>query len=322
MRCDVIMNEQNKQMLPIIVGPTACGKTAVSIEVAKQLQAEIISADSVQIYEKIDIGSAKPTEDEMQGIRHHMIGVVPLTCTDFSAANYQTQADQIIVDIGQKEKKALVVGGTGFYVRTLTDVLDFAKTNKDENFRAAWRKREEEEPGSTYRALQAVDPIRAEQLHYNDENRIIRALEVYHLTGKPMSEQKQDQTREEGKYSVAMVGLTMPREQLYERINKRVELMFQQGLIEEVENILLEGYQTDLPALQSIGYKETIAYLKGEITKQEAMEQIQLATRHYAKRQWTWFRRDERVFWIDVSLYSKQELTNKIVNYYEEQYFQ
>lgn len=307
----------NKQIpLSILVGPTACGKTATSIEIAKQLQAEIVSADSVQIYEKIDIGSAKPSKKELEMVPHHLIDVVPLDYPDFSAANYQTLASVSIDEIEAKQKQTLLVGGTGFYVRSLTDSLDFSSTNRDDGFRLQWQKREEEEPCCAYIELQRIDPVRAEQLHPNDKNRVIRALEVYHLTGQRMSEQKQG--NQDSNYRCAMAGLTMPRVLLYDRVDQRVIQMFDQGLVEEVEMILAEGYDPQLPALQSIGYKETIDYLQGKCSRQEAIEQIQLATRHYAKRQWTWFRRDKRIRWFDITQYAQEELIYCIINYYQE----
>lgn len=310
----------NKQMpLAILVGPTACGKTATSIEVAKRLNAEIVSADSVQIYEKIDIGSAKPSKEELAAIPHHLIGVIPLDYLDFSAANYQTLANDMVTEIANQKKQTLVVGGTGFYIRSLTDNLDFSETNRDDAFRLYWQMREEEAAGSAYLELQKIDSVRAQQLHPNDKNRVIRALEVYHLTGRPMSEQKQDSI--ESNDHCAMVGLTMPRELLYSRIDARVIQMFDQGLVEEVEGILAEGYDPTVPALQSIGYKETIDYLNGKCSKQEAVEQIQLATRHYAKRQWTWFRRDKRICWFDVTEYSPERLVDSMIDYYQEKLY-
>ena len=300
--------------MAFLVGPTACGKTDTAIRLALRLNADIVSADSVQIYEKLDIGSAKPTLAQRAQVRHHLIDILPLTCTDFSVSAYQQIAETTIDRLHEQSRCALVTGGTGFYIRSLTDAMHFSYVSKDQAFRDAWEEREKAEAGCAHRALGEMDPASAEKLHPNDVQRVIRALEVYHMTGTPMSRHRME-GRIEGKYRVAMVGLTMPRDLLYERVNLRVDMMMKEGLVDEVEEILKEGFPSDLPALQTIGYKETVAALQGEYTMQEAVERIKLATRHYAKRQWTWFRRDERVQWFDVTMYANQEaLIEAILN--------
>ena len=296
-----------KETVVFLVGPTACGKTDMAIQIAQHMDAEIVSADSVQIYEKLDIGSAKPTKKQLTQVRHHMIDILPLTCADFSASAYQQRAEQTIDHLHTRNKRALVTGGTGFYIQSLTDAMHFSFVGKDQAFRDTWQEREESDAGCAHRALAEIDSAAAAKLHPNDVQRVIRALEVEHITGVPMSRHQQHTRRQAGKYHMIMAGLTMPRAQLYERINLRVDHMMAEGWVEEVKAILAEGYSPALPALRTIGYKEIIAALRGEYTMEEAAERIKLATRHYAKRQWTWFRRDERIRWFDVTDYLNQE---------------
>lgn len=306
-----------KQPLPILVGPTASGKTALSILIAEKMGSPIISADSVQVYEHVNIGSAKPTEEERKGIHHDMIDVIPLDEDDFSASQYREMAAQCIDHWHVQGKVPLVVGGTGFYIRSLTDDMNFGMVSKDDSFRAIWEQKEKEDPQCAYRELVRIDPVSANRLHPNDRGRVIRALEVYHLTGQPMSEYRQE--RKQGPYQTPMAGLTMPREQLYERIEQRVDIMFAQGLIEEMESVLSRGYDSNLPALQTIGYKEVGQYLQGKMTEEEAKEAIKLATRHYAKRQGTWFRREQQIRWFDYSHYGTlEEMAEEIIRFYQD----
>lgn len=296
------------QKLAVITGPTACGKTALSIAVAQKTNAEIISADSVQIYRYLNIGSAKPTEEEKQGVVHHLLDCVELDCP-FSVADFQVHAKGAIEDIAARGKLPLVVGGTGLYINALTTALDFTEASVDEQFRREWNDRESASPGSAHAALAQIDPITANRLHPNDKKRVIRALEVHHLTGKPLSTQTAQFRRESAPYDLRMIGISWPREVLYARINQRVDIMIQDGLIEEVDRILKMGYDRSLPSLQGLGYKEIAAYLFGECTLSDAIDKIKQGSRRFAKRQMTWFRRDERIHWLDASKMDFDDMT-------------
>lgn len=302
-----------KGSIAVIVGPTACGKTDLSIRVAKALHAEIVSADSVQVYERLDIGSAKPTIAEMQGVPHHMIGEVPLTATDFSVAQYQKMAFEHIDDILVRGKLPLVVGGTGLYIHALTYPMDFTQAVADPLYRQERTRIEQENPGANYLQLQRIDPKTAERLHPNDQTRIVRALEIRHSTQKTLSEYSSDFKNQQPPYESALLGLTMEREKLYGRIDQRVEKMMAAGLLEEVRAIVEDGYDVDAPSLKGLGYKELIRHLAGDFSLDEAVEIIKRDTRRYAKRQWTWFRRDPRITWFNVDEYSSAELAEKLI---------
>ncbi|SHE40468.1 tRNA dimethylallyltransferase [Desulforamulus putei DSM 12395] len=289
--------------LVVIVGPTASGKTDVAIELAKMVKGEVISADSMLVYRGMDIGTAKPTPAEMQGIPHHLIDIVDPD-EEFSVAMFQTAAEKLIVEITDRGNLPLLVGGTGLYVRSVIDHYDFTPAPRDQKLRerlkqqAATLGNEE-----MHRRLAAVDPASAARLHPNDIRRVIRALEVYYQTGKPISEYQYTQTNTAPKYRLKMFGLTMDRQLLYRRIEQRVDLMLQRGLVEEVRQ-LMQRYDTWGTALQGLGYKEIIAYLKGECTLAEAVEILKRNTRRFAKRQLTWFRADKRIHWLNMQDYS------------------
>ncbi|WP_333870448.1 tRNA (adenosine(37)-N6)-dimethylallyltransferase MiaA [Desulforamulus putei] len=289
--------------LVVIVGPTASGKTDVAIELAKMVKGEVISADSMLVYRGMDIGTAKPTPTEMQGIPHHLIDIVDPD-EEFSVAMFQTAAEKLIVEITDRGNLPLLVGGTGLYVRSVIDHYDFTPAPRDKKLRerlkqqAATLGNEE-----MHRRLAAVDPASAARLHPNDIRRVIRALEVYYQTGKPISEYQYTQTNTAPKYRLKMFGLTMDRQLLYRRIEQRVDLMLQRGLVEEVRQ-LMQRYDTWGTALQGLGYKEIIAYLKGECTLAEAVEILKRNTRRFAKRQLTWFRADKRIHWLNMQDYS------------------
>lgn len=294
-----------------IVGPTACGKTAVSIEVAHMLDAEIVSADSIQIYRGLDVGSAKPDVAERRGIVHHMLDVLPPSSDGFSVAAYQRMAFACIDDILSRGKRPLIVGGTGLYIAALTRAMDFTAAAADDAYRAKWVEAEAREPGSAHRALTEIDPESAARLHPNDARRIIRALEIQHCTGMSIGAYAAADRARQPRYNSVIAGLTMPRETLYQRIECRAAQMRAQGLVAEVEGLLAQGCDPDSTSMQGLGYKEIVAALRttqpdtSERTQaiDEAFAQIALGTRRYAKRQWTWFRRDERIHWFDVSAY-------------------
>lgn len=294
------------EKIAIILGSTASGKTASSIEVAKRLNAEIISADSIQVYKGMDIGSAKPTVEEQQGIVHHMLDVVDANCCDFSVARYFELASECIYDIASRSKLPLIVGGTGLYVNSLTYPLNFACAPSDPLIRQQIAQEEDGHPGYAMRELAKVDPDSAQRLHPNDKKRIIRALEVYRSTGRTLTSYGDDFKNDENRtppFDAVMLGITMPRERLYSRINERVDVMMQCGLLDEVRSLLDAGCTPDRVSMQGLGYKQLAAHILGKCTLDEAIEQIKLETRHFAKRQMTWFRRDKRIHWLDVTEY-------------------
>ena len=281
-----------------LLGPTAVGKTEIAIQLAQCLNAEIISVDSRQIYRQMDIGTAKPTPEEKQAARHHLIDCVDIS-QPFSVAGYQSFADTAIADIQNRGNRVLLVGGAGLYFRAIVDGL-FEGPGAD----PALRKRLEGEVAqfgvdALHDRLRVCDPESADRIHPNNIIRVIRALEVYELTGTPMSQLQQQWHPEKQRYPFIAFGLTMPRALLYRRIEQRVDVMLANGLIAEVEALLAAGYGRDTIALRSFGYKELIAYLDGDCTYLEAISQLQQNTRRFAKRQLTWFRKDTRIEWLD-----------------------
>ncbi|MXV77179.1 tRNA (adenosine(37)-N6)-dimethylallyltransferase MiaA [Candidatus Poribacteria bacterium] len=301
-----------KSKLICLLGPTAVGKTEISIQLAQRLNAEIVSVDSRQIYRQVDIGTAKPTPEEQQAAPHYLIDCVDIT-QPFSVADYQALADEAIVEIQDRGKQVLLVGGAGLYFRSIVDGL-FEGPAADPSFRKRLEQEALQQGADTlHNRLRACDPESAERIHPNNLTRVIRALEVYELTGTPMSEHQQQWKHGNQRYPFIAFGLTMPREILYRRIEQRVDIMLANGLIAEVESLLAEGYSRDTFALQSFGYKELIAYLDGQCTYIEAIEQLKQNTRRFAKRQLTWFRKDKRIRWID------RESTPDVVGYIMEE---
>lgn len=288
-----------KPKVIVIVGPTASGKTALSIELAKKIDGEIISCDSMQIYKDMNIGSAKPTIEEMQGIKHYMIDIAEPT-ERFSVAEYKKRSEEAIEEILQKGKVPIIVGGTGLYANSLIYNIEYNEIMLDEEYRKNLMKISETEAGlaTLYEKARSIDPVAMEKISSNDKKRIIRVLEIKHSTGKNKTELELESRKNEVKYEYKVFAINMPREILYDRINKRVDIMIENGLIDEVENII-EKYKEFPTAMQAIGYKEIVMYLKGELTKQEAIEKIKQESRRYAKRQITWFKKIENIKWID-----------------------
>lgn len=288
-----------KPKVIVIVGPTASGKTALSIELAKKIDGEIISCDSMQIYKDMNIGSAKPTIEEMQGIKHYMIDIAEPT-ERFSVAEYKKRSEEAIEKILQKGKVPIIVGGTGLYANSLIYNIEYNEIMLDEEYRKNLMKIAETEAGlaTLYEKARSIDPVAMEKISSNDKKRIIRVLEIKHSTGKNKTELELESRKNEVKYEYKVFAINMPREILYDRINKRVDIMIENGLIDEVENII-EKYKEFPTAMQAIGYKEIVMYLKGELTKQEAIEKIKQESRRYAKRQITWFKKIENIKWID-----------------------
>ena len=292
-----------RQRVVCIVGPTACHKTELSIELAKRTRGEIVSADSVQVYYHLDIGSAKPTMEERQGIPHHMIDCLPIDTVDVSVSMFRSMAMDAIEGIVSRGNTPIVVGGSGLYVNALTYPLGFAVPKNDE-IRARVAAEYDQDPLKTYERLKANDSVSAQKLHPNDKKRIVRALEVYDCSGLPLSSYGADFLNSAGESPAVdplMIGLTMDREQLYQRINLRVDRMMEQGLLAEARAIYDAPYERDLPALRSIGYQQLFAYFDGTCSLEEAVEKIKQDTRRFAKRQLTWFRRDERITWYDAT---------------------
>lgn len=288
-----------KTKILIISGPTAVGKTDISIEVAKKLNGEIISADSMQIYKHMDIGSAKITKEEMQGIPHHLIDFVDPK-SEFSVSEFSSMAKQLIDDITQRGKLPIITGGTGLYIDSLIFNYNFANSTRDDKYREELKALAEEKGNEyIYNMLKEVDMDSYEKLSLKDRKRIIRALEVYKTTGKTIGEVNSEVDVYDIPYQIDYFVLTMNREALYNRINARVDLMMEKGLLNEVESLINSGLNENMQSMKGIGYKEIILYFKGILTLDEAIYQIKKGSRNYAKRQLTWFRKDKRVQWID-----------------------
>ena len=286
-----------KPKVIVICGPTASGKTSLSVELAKKCNGEIISADSMQIYKEMNIGTAKVTPEEMQGIKHYMIDKVSPT-ERYSVAEFKVQAEKAIEEILKKGKTPIIAGGTGLYVNSLIYNIQYNDIKIDEEYRKYLEERVEKEGlQSLYEEAKKIDFEAMKSISKNDQKRILRVLEMYHQTGKTKTELEKESRKEEVKYDYKVYAINWEREELYERINKRVDIMIEQGLIEEVEN-LLKKYNKFPTAMQGLGYKEVVEYLDKKITKEEMIEKIKMETRRYAKRQITWFKKIENVKWI------------------------
>ncbi|MEG2786751.1 MAG: tRNA (adenosine(37)-N6)-dimethylallyltransferase MiaA [Romboutsia sp.] len=302
--------------LVILTGPTAVGKTNLSIQLAKKMNMDIVSADSMQIYKYMDIGSAKVTADEMKGVKHYLIDEADPDFS-FSVSEFQERANNYILDIVKDNKLPLVTGGTGLYLNSLIYNMDFAKSDADNELRESLKK-ELEENGIDYmhNKLKELDENAATRIHKNNTKRVIRALEVC-LSGKKMNDFSNDLKFNE-KYEPIIIVLNRDRDHLYKRIDLRVDIMIKEGLEKEVRELLKRGYSKDLTSMQGIGYKEMIKYLDGEYTYDEAVEIIKRDSRRYAKRQLTWFRRYEGAKWFDLDDYNDEKiLLNDVITYIE-----
>jgi len=301
------VNGLDQQPLIFIVGPTAVGKSAVGIETAGLLDGEVISGDSMQVYRGMDIGTAKVPEQERythQGvfIPHHLVDILEPE-QPFSVREFQMMARMAITDIHQRGRIPILVGGTGLYIQAVIDPYQFVETVTDHGLRRCLQQEAEKNGSHTlYRRLQSVDPVSAHKIHPNDQKRVIRALEIYHLSGQPASKFQKGKG-EGGQYRLTGIGLTMERQRLYQRINNRVEEMFACGLVDEVRHLLAHGIEGNSQAMMAIGYRQVVAYLKGEYPLETAKDKVKQETRRFAKRQYTWFRRDERITWLDVEDY-------------------
>ncbi|WP_017812465.1 tRNA (adenosine(37)-N6)-dimethylallyltransferase MiaA [Paenibacillus shenyangensis] len=289
-----------KPKLLVLVGPTAVGKTAISIEIARRFGAEIISGDSMQVYRGMNIGTAKIRPEEMNGIPHHLIDIHSPD-EPFSVAEFQQRCRALIPDIASRGKLPFIVGGTGLYVESVSYEFQFSENGADEAFRQEQTDYALQNGAQAlHDRLAAVDPESATRLHPNDQRRIIRALEVYHMTGVKLSDQLSRQMKQ-SPYQLCIVGLTMDREMLYKRIEARIDQMLEEGLLEEVQHLLDQGYTPGMVAMQGLGYKEIAAHLSGGVPLQEAVVLLKRDTRRFAKRQLSWFRHMQDIHWVDVS---------------------
>ncbi|PEF32859.1 tRNA (adenosine(37)-N6)-dimethylallyltransferase MiaA [Bacillus wiedmannii] len=306
------MGEVQREKVAVIIGPTAVGKTKLSIDLAKALNGEIISGDSMQIYRTMDIGTAKVTKEEMDGIPHYMVDIKNPE-DSFSVAEFQERVRKHIREITERGKLPIIVGGTGLYIQSVLFDYQFTDDAGDTIYREQMEKLALER-GVEYvhKKLQEVDPESAERIHANNVRRVIRALEIFHTAGEKMSDQLEKQENEL-LYDVSLIGLTMDREMLYDRINLRVDIMMDQGLLEEVEGLYNRGIR-DCQSIQAIGYKEIYDYFEDRVSLEEAVSQLKTNSRRYAKRQLTWFRNKMDVTWFDVT---GGEKTSEILRYIE-----
>ncbi|ULG72967.1 tRNA (adenosine(37)-N6)-dimethylallyltransferase MiaA [Macrococcus brunensis] len=295
--------------LVIIVGPTAVGKTALSIEVAKRISGEIISGDAIQVYRGMDVGSAKITPEETEGVPHHLIDILSPD-ESYSAAAFKNMAEDLIRDIHARGHIPMIVGGTGLYIQSVIYEYGFSDENPAET-----KKYEEQfeqlSPEERYTLLEQTDPLAAADIHPNNQQRVLRALVYYHVHGQSITQQSKSAELSE-RYDMTLVGLNMERSHLYDRINQRVDMMVDAGLIEEVERLKEAGYE-DARSMTAIGYKEIISYLNGHLTLDEALSQLKQNSRRFAKRQLTWFRNQLSLTWYDTEHQTTEEIVNDVV---------
>lgn len=293
------------------------GKSKLAIELAKKINGEIICADSMQIYKDMNIGTAKVTTEEMQGIKHYMLDIISPD-ERYSVSDYKVQAEKCIEEILNKGKVPIIVGGTGLYINSLIYGIEFQNEKYDEEYRKALEDMAQKEGLEVlYEKAKLIDPTAMEKISKNDKKRIIRVLEIYHKTGKTKTQQEIESRKKDVKYNYHMFAIDMERPILYERINKRVDLMINEGLIEEVKSILAK-YSQFPTAMQGLGYKEVVEFLQGNISKEEMVEKIKLETRHYAKRQLTWFRKNKETIWLDGQKDLEENIKIIMENYKKE----
>lgn len=297
--------------LVILTGPTAVGKTELSIKLAKLLNGEIISADSMQVYKGMDIGTAKITKEEMQGVEHHLIDIIT-PFEDWDVSSFKTYSQNALDDIVMRGRIPLVTGGTGFYIQALVKDVDFSYEDNSDVRNELEREYELKGADYLHEKLKEVDPVSAVIIHKNNVKRVIRALEFFKLNGYPISEHNKTQSENESPYNFAYFVLTDERDKLYERINRRVDIMLENGLVDEVKRLKDSGLDRSYVSMQGLGYKEILDYLDGKLTLEEAVYILKRDTRHFAKRQLTWFRREKDVIMINKSDYSG---TDEILEY-------
>lgn len=305
-----------KQPVIILTGPTAVGKTSLSIQLAKAIGGEIISADSMQVYRYMDIGTAKITKEEMEGVPHYLIDELNPD-DEFHVVRFQQMAKAAMRNIYENGHIPIIVGGTGFYIQALLYDIDFSQSEDDTPYRIELTQFANEHGAvALHNKLREIDPVSAHTIHPNNIKRVIRAIEYFEQNKRPISEHNQEQAQKESPYEFLYFVLTQDRKILYDRINQRVEQMIEQGLEEEVKRLLAMGYTNDLVSMQGIGYKEMIAYIQGRCTLEEAIDTLKRDTRHFAKRQLTWFKRERDVLWLSKETYpSEQALLEQILTY-------
>ena len=302
-----------KEKLIVILGPTAVGKTQLSIDLAKVLQTEIISGDSMLVYKGFDIGTAKPTQEEMSGVKHHIIDILQ-PWENFNVSDFHAIAKRLIHEINSAGKIPILAGGTGLYVKSLVEGYEFNKTSGDNAYRSHL-----EELATTHGKqyvhdmLKEVDPQTAARLHVNNFNRVIRALEVHHLGKESVSQSSQYEKTGELVYDTFIVGLNRERQNLYDRINKRVDIMMENNFVDEVKQLMNNGAQIDWQSMKGIGYREIAAYLNGDMNLEVAVDEMKKATRHFAKRQITWYKKMPYIKWYDADKLSYENLLTTVI---------
>lgn len=307
-----------KRPLIILTGPTAVGKTSLSLSLAKELDGEIVSADSMQVYRYMDIGTAKIREEERQGIPHHLIDVLD-PWEDFNVVRFQKMAREALEEIWERGHIPIVTGGTGFYIQALLYDIHFTENNEDSSLRKDLENYARENGAEALHSrLAEVDEKAASQIHFNNVKRVIRALEFYYQTGKKISEHNEEERKRTSPYDFKYFVLNDEREHLYARINQRVDLMMEEGLVEEVQKLKEMGCDSTMVSMQGLGYKEILSYLEGECTLDEAVYKIKRDTRHFAKRQITWFKRERDVIWLHKPDYDYDEtkIREAVLSYY------
>ena len=297
--------------LTVLAGPTAVGKTELSLKLAKRLDSEIISADSIQVYKHMDIGSAKITEREMMGIPHHLIDFLEPT-ESFDVAGFVSRSKAAINDIRSRGRLPLIVGGTGFYLHALIYDNDFSVGASDPEYRAELEREALDPANDLYERLRRIDPASSDAIPPGNVKRVIRALEYHHVTGKRISDHNKKEREKESPYDLKLFVLTLPRDILYERINRRVDIMVEKGLFEETKKLIDLGVKPEMTSMQGLGYKQAYLYLTGSYTRDEAIDAIKKETRHFAKRQLTWFRKEKEAVFIDKSCFSSDD---EIIDY-------
>lgn len=305
----------DKKPFIILAGPTSVGKTALSIKLAKAVNGEIISADSMQVYRGMDIGTAKITPQEMDGVAHHMLDILNPN-EDFNVVLFQQYANRYMKQIYEKGKIPILVGGTGFYIQAVLYDIDFTENQEDQTYRKELEELYDKKgPEYLHQLLQEVDPESAQAIHSNNKKRVIRALEYYKFTGEKISVHNERERQNESPYQFCYFVLNRDRAKLYEGINERVDLMLEKGLLDEVKGLYQQGYDRSLVSMQGLGYKELIAYLEGECSLKEAIDILKRETRHFAKRQLTWFKREKDVTWINKEDFcSEEDILNFMLN--------
>lgn len=307
--------QETKKPLIILTGPTAVGKTALSIQLAKAVNGEMISADSMQVYRLMDIGTAKIKKEEMEGIKHYLIDVLEPT-EDFNVVTFKNLAKKALDEIYAKNKIPIIVGGTGFYIQALLYDISFEETEVSAYRAELTAYYEEHGAHALHERLKDIDPVSYDNIHENNVKRVIRAMEFYYETGYPISKHNEEQRENESPYNFEYFVLNDDREKLYNRIEKRIDQMLAEGLVEEVKMLLDYGCTKDMVSMQGLGYKEIVPYLEGECSLEDAIYVLKRDTRHFAKRQLTWFRREKEVTWIDKNEFSSEsEMLESMLKY-------